>query len=107
MAASAVPSIRSQSSRDGEVDANAPSPPDEKNTAGDVGYPAEESGTPKDFPWTWKVTALACGIALSWGSSFSENTLGPLKSILIRKLNITNSQVGNPLATLYRIDSNG
>ncbi|KAI0170281.1 major facilitator superfamily domain-containing protein [Pestalotiopsis sp. NC0098] len=94
MAASAVPSIRSQSSRDGEVEAHAPSPPDEKNMAGDVGYPAEESETPKDFPWTWKVTALACGIALSWGSSFSENTLGPLKSTLIRKLNITNSQYG-------------
>ncbi|KAI4597186.1 hypothetical protein KJ359_004698 [Pestalotiopsis sp. 9143b] len=94
MAASAAPSIRSQSSRDGEVSGNAPSPPDEKNMAGDVGNMAEESETPKDFPWTWKVTALACGIALSWGSSFSENTLGPLKSTLIRELDITNSQYG-------------
>ncbi|KAK6209139.1 hypothetical protein LQW54_006593 [Pestalotiopsis sp. IQ-011] len=77
MAASAAPSIRSQSSRDGEVGGNAPSPPDENDMAGDVGYTAKESETIKDFPWTWKVTALACGIALSWGSSFSEKHSGP------------------------------
>ncbi|ETS83876.1 hypothetical protein PFICI_05752 [Pestalotiopsis fici W106-1] len=68
--------------------------PSEKAPADVVGYSAEESEKPKDFPWTWKLTALACGIALSWGSSFSENTLGPLKSTLIKELDITNSQYG-------------
>ncbi len=47
----------------------------------------------KDFPLAWKLTALACGIALSWGSSFSENILGPLKSTLKKELDIDNAQV--------------
>ena len=55
--------------------------------------PAEESEKHDDFPWRWKLTALACGIALSWGSSFSENTLGPLKDTLKKQLDITNAQV--------------
>lgn len=77
-----------------------------------------------DFPWRWKLTALALGIFLSGkltssitkivkqsraeklrliirhvhffitvGSSFSESTLGPLKSTLIRELKIDNAQV--------------
>ncbi|KAK2738354.1 major facilitator superfamily transporter [Colletotrichum kahawae] len=67
---------------------------DEKRIA-DVS--STSSGDPveiRDFPWTWKLTALICGVALSWGSSFSENTLGPLKSTLIKQLDITNSQYG-------------
>ncbi|KIY71911.1 MFS general substrate transporter [Cylindrobasidium torrendii FP15055 ss-10] len=47
-----------------------------------------------DFPWTWKVTALVLGLLLSAGSSFSENTLGPLKSTFKKELGITNAQYG-------------
>ena len=67
------------------------SEPDEKGPT-DVSS-TEESDKPKDFPLKWKLTALACGIALSWGSSFSENTLGPLKETLKKELEITNAQV--------------
>lgn len=56
-------------------------------------HSTEGSDKPRDFPLTWKLTALACGIALSWGSSFSENTLGPLKETLKIELEITNAQV--------------
>ncbi|KAH7311536.1 major facilitator superfamily domain-containing protein [Stachybotrys elegans] len=49
---------------------------------------------PTDFPLSWKITALVCGVMLSWGSSFSESTLGPLKKTLIKKLDITNAQYG-------------
>lgn len=54
---------------------------------------SDEPNQTRDFPWTWKLTALVCGIMLSWGSSFSENTLGPLKKTLISELGITNAQV--------------
>ncbi|KAK7754279.1 hypothetical protein SLS62_003858 [Diatrype stigma] len=53
----------------------------------------EEPERPRDFPLAWKLIALSCGIVLSWGSSFSENTLGPLKSTLIKQLDITNAQI--------------
>ena len=48
----------------------------------------------RDFPWQWKAIALCSGIALSWGSSFSENTLGPLKSTLKKELHIDNVKYG-------------
>lgn len=73
--------------------AAADSEPDEKRLADVTDCSTEESDGPKDFPLAWKLTALVCGIALSWGSSFSENTLGPLKSTLIKQLGITNAQV--------------
>lgn len=66
---------------------------DEKGIADATTYPSDDSESIRDFPWTWKATALFCGVALSWGSSFSENTLGPLKSTLIKNLDINNSQV--------------
>lgn len=69
------------------------SEPDEKGNAQETGSPIEVPQQPKDFPLSWKITALVCGVALSWGSSFSENTLGPLKSTLKKQLDITNSQV--------------
>lgn len=69
------------------------SEPDEKRIPDVTDRSTEESDGPRDFPLAWKLTALICGIALSWGSSFSENTLGPLKSTLIKQLDITNSQV--------------
>ncbi|KAF4458605.1 major facilitator superfamily transporter [Fusarium albosuccineum] len=65
----------------------------EKRVADDTS-PTEESEESKDFPLTWKLTALVCGVALSWGSSFSENTLDPLKSTLKKQLDINNSQYG-------------
>lgn len=55
----------------------------------------DEPEKPGEFPLSWKITALACGLMLSWGSSFSENTLGPLKKTLIKELDITNAQVGS------------
>lgn len=78
--------------------------PDEKSVVDAVGIPTCEPGTPKDFPWTWKATALISGIALSWGSSFSENTLGPLKSTLKSELDITNAQVRSS-STFLRFDN--
>lgn len=67
--------------------------PDKKSLVEGAEIMAGEPKMPKDFPWTWKAIALISGIALSWGSSFSENTLGPLKSTLISQLDITNAQV--------------
>jgi hypothetical protein len=69
------------------------SEPDEKAVADVTAQPTTESDKPRDFPLSWKLTALACGLALSWGSSFSENTLGPLKGTLRKQLDITNAQV--------------
>ncbi|EQB48943.1 major facilitator superfamily transporter [Colletotrichum gloeosporioides Cg-14] len=66
---------------------------DEKRIADVSSSPSGHPVEIRDFPWTWKLTALICGVALSWGSSFSENTLGPLKSTLIKQLDITNSQI--------------
>ncbi|KAH6661798.1 major facilitator superfamily domain-containing protein [Plectosphaerella plurivora] len=53
----------------------------------------------------WKLTALVCGLMLSWGSSFSENTLGPLKSTLINQLDITNAQYGAISAATSLVNS--
>ncbi|KAJ0344463.1 hypothetical protein KNSL1_009328 [Colletotrichum chrysophilum] len=66
---------------------------DEKRIADVNSSPSGDPVEIRDFPWTWKLTALVCGVALSWGSSFSENTLGPLKSTLIKQLDINNSQM--------------
>lgn len=71
----------------------ADSESDEKRTPDVTDIATDTSEGPRDFPWAWKLIALVCGIALSWGSSFSENTLGPLKSTLIKQLDITNAQV--------------
>ncbi|KAJ7234159.1 major facilitator superfamily domain-containing protein [Mycena rebaudengoi] len=49
---------------------------------------------PEDFPLRWKIYALSLALLLPVGSSFSENTLGPLKATLIRELKITNAQYG-------------
>ncbi|KAJ7492226.1 major facilitator superfamily domain-containing protein [Mycena latifolia] len=55
---------------------------------------ATESDVPEDFPLKWKISALALALMLPVGSSFSENTLGPLKATLVRELKITNAQYG-------------
>jgi hypothetical protein len=93
MAAKEATSTGSLTTDGGDAAAQSLPRDEEKTPTNVVGYSTEESQKPRDFPWTWKLTALACGIALSWGSSFSENTLGPLKSTLIKELDITNSQV--------------
>lgn len=68
--------------------------PDEKNVSATVATDSsEDSQGVKDFPLTWKIIALVCGVMLSWGSSFAENILGPLKSTLRKELDINNSQV--------------
>ncbi|KAF9876776.1 major facilitator superfamily transporter [Colletotrichum karsti] len=74
--------------------ARSDSDPDEKRIAEVTDVPSGGVVEIRDFPWAWKATALVCGVALSWGSSFSENTLGPLKSTLIKQLDINNSQYG-------------
>jgi hypothetical protein len=70
---------------------------DEKKAVADVSSQPVEQDEPNtqhnDFPLAWKLTALTCGIMLSWGSSFSENILGPLKSTLKKELDINNAQV--------------
>jgi hypothetical protein len=68
---------------------------DEKGATEISGLPTGDIKEPKDFPFLWKLTALVFGVALSWGSSFSENTLGPLKDTLRKELKITNSQASN------------
>ncbi|KAJ0273298.1 hypothetical protein CBS470a_012315 [Colletotrichum nupharicola] len=73
---------------------------DEKRIADVNSSPSGDPVEIRDYPWTWKLTALICGVALSWGSSFSENTLGPLKSTLIKQLDINNSQVSRKLIVL-------
>lgn len=78
---------------EGAVVTPIPSEPDEKNVANIDNHPTEESDKPKDFPLSWKLTALACGVALSFGSSFAENILGPLKSTLRKELEIDNARV--------------
>ncbi|KAF4973678.1 hypothetical protein FSARC_67, partial [Fusarium sarcochroum] len=78
----------------GPAATSALSEADEKGSAQETRDPVEVTERPKDFPLSWKITALVCGVALSWGSSFSENTLGPLKSTLKKQLDITNSQYG-------------
>ncbi|KAH8898638.1 MFS general substrate transporter [Thozetella sp. PMI_491] len=72
----------------------AHSEPDEKRIAEVSSHSTEQPEGLRDFPLSWKLTALVCGIMLSWGSSFSENTLGPLKSTLIKQLDINNAQYG-------------
>ncbi|CAG9975835.1 unnamed protein product [Clonostachys byssicola] len=68
---------------------------EEKNQARVNSHEATDSEEPhEDFPWTWKTVALCCGVALSFGSSFAENILGPLKSTLIKELDINNAQYG-------------
>lgn len=79
--------------------------PDEKRIAEVTRSSTTESNEIKAFPLSWKVTALVCGVALSWGSSFSENTLGPLKSTLKKQLDINNSQVS--IAILYHTTKRG
>lgn len=78
---------------DGHVVTPPRSEPDEKALADVTAQPAEDSDKPRDFPLSWKLTALVCGLALSWGSSFSESTLGPLKGTLKKELDINNAQV--------------
>lgn len=84
---------RPTSERDDPIVTPPRSEPDEKAVADVTAQPTEGSDKPRDFPLSWKLTALACGLALSWGSSFSENTLGPLKGTLRKELDITNAQV--------------
>lgn len=70
---------------------------DEKAAAAAAVTDAQSDNTSdlvRDFPWQWKAIALCSGIALSWGSSFSENTLGPLKSTLKTELDIDNVKYG-------------
>lgn len=80
---------------EGAVVTRIPSEPDEKNVANIGSHPTQESDKPKDFPLSWKLTALACGVALSFGSSFAENILGPLKSTLRKELEIDNARVSS------------
>jgi hypothetical protein len=42
--------------------------PDEKGTAQETQGPVEVSEQHEDFPLSWKIMALVCGVALSWGS---------------------------------------
>ncbi|KAH6970942.1 major facilitator superfamily domain-containing protein [Ilyonectria sp. MPI-CAGE-AT-0026] len=79
---------------EGAVVTRIPSEPDEKKVANIGSHPTKESDKPKDFPLSWKLTALACGVALSFGSSFAENILGPLKSTLRKELEIDNARYG-------------
>ncbi|KPM41707.1 hypothetical protein AK830_g4865 [Neonectria ditissima] len=79
---------------DAAIITHTSSEPDEKGVLDVTNCPSEHSVKTKDFPLTWKLTALACGVALSWGSSFSENTLGPLKSTLKKELEISNTKYG-------------
>ncbi|KAF7548504.1 hypothetical protein G7Z17_g7008 [Cylindrodendrum hubeiense] len=79
---------------DGAVVSPVTSEPDEKNVTNVSNRPTAESDKPDDFPLSWKLIALACGIALSFGSSFAENILGPLKSTLRKELEIDNARYG-------------
>ncbi|SPO01777.1 uncharacterized protein DNG_04450 [Cephalotrichum gorgonifer] len=72
----------------------APSGSVEKGIADIASNSTDESEKHGDFPWSYKLTALVCGLMLSWGSSFSESTLGPLKGTMIKKLKINNAQYG-------------
>ncbi|CAE6457712.1 unnamed protein product [Rhizoctonia solani] len=45
-------------------------------------------------PWRWRIIAMLFALSLAVGSSFSEATLGPLKSTLIKELHITNARYG-------------
>ncbi|CAE6400123.1 unnamed protein product [Rhizoctonia solani] len=45
-------------------------------------------------PWRWRIIAMLFALSLAVGSSFSEATLGPLKSTLVKELNITNARYG-------------
>lgn len=66
---------------------------DEKHVVTDVTSNQSDDESFKDFSIQWKVIALVLGVMLSWGSSFSENTLGPLKSTFKENLEINNAQV--------------
>ena len=68
----------------------------EKHVSTDISS-SQSDGPTEDFKIRWKVTAVILGVMLSWGSSFSENTLGPLKSTFIKQLGINNAQVETPL----------
>lgn len=85
----------------GAIETPAPSQGEEKGNADVSSRPVTNSEAPKAFPQSWKITALVCGLALSWGSSFSENTLGPLKGTLKKELNITNAQVSTHDYVVY------
>lgn len=86
---------------EGAVVTPIPSEPDEKNIANISNHPTVESDKPQDFPLSWKLTALACGVALSFGSSFAENILGPLKSTLRKELEIDNARVSFQDYTMF------
>ncbi|CAE6346181.1 unnamed protein product [Rhizoctonia solani] len=45
-------------------------------------------------PWRWRIIAMIFALSLAVGSSFSEATLGPLKSTLVKDLHISNAQYG-------------
>ncbi|QRV76658.1 major facilitator superfamily transporter [Ceratobasidium sp. AG-Ba] len=45
-------------------------------------------------PWRWRIIAWLFALSLAVGSSFSESTLGPLKSTLIKQLKINNARYG-------------
>ncbi|KAF9047172.1 MFS general substrate transporter [Hymenopellis radicata] len=86
-------------SRDGEGQSNkyqenAATSSDEEKVSIDETRPPSEVESVQDFPLKWKITALCLGLLLSAGSSFSENTLGPLKSTFKSELKITNAQYG-------------
>ncbi|KAF8916235.1 major facilitator superfamily domain-containing protein [Mucidula mucida] len=92
---SSIPAL----SRDGDAQSNksqdfVPISSDEEKVSIDETRPPSEVESVQDFPLKWKITALCLGLLLSVGSSFSENTLGPLKSTFKSELKITNAQYG-------------
>lgn len=64
----------------------------------DGGLPSLDNQDPKPgaslIPWRFKILAGSMILLFSFGSSFSETTLGPLKSTLIRELGITSESDG-------------
>ncbi|CEL57835.1 Major facilitator superfamily domain-containing protein 1 OS=Homo sapiens GN=MFSD1 PE=2 SV=2 [Rhizoctonia solani AG-1 IB] len=59
---------------------------------------SQETGLEADptegAPWRWRIIAMLFALSLAVGSSFSEATLGPLKSTLVKELHITNARYG-------------
>lgn len=107
MMASNLASTGTEPTTNGTVATSASSEHDEKNVVDVSGNTIEDSDTPPDFPLSWKIIALCCGVALSFGSSFAENILGPLKSTLRKELDITNAQVRLQVNIVFNVIDGG
>ncbi|KDN50038.1 hypothetical protein RSAG8_01374, partial [Rhizoctonia solani AG-8 WAC10335] len=65
----------------------------------DGSEPSSQDRTPEvdpteGAPWRWRIIAMLFALSLAVGSSFSEATLGPLKSTLVKDLHISNARYG-------------